>query len=443
MVHVYSKSKQIMVTLASCLWLPRLNVRKQLDPTTGKATNQPEVFDPKNPKSKELIESFRDRGYDPQYPVVVGDITDAYIKEGLQLRNEEWQLLKAAQKQAPSPETMARLVAFEFFYVKKDAKGKEHLIAPEYLGCTGNRRSRCVFEAAVERLIIASKDPKNDTFNKPENFLQGMEIYALHEHFETEDDRTLRQIAENTAKLEGFKQLNHLEILYGVKDGVETGRIKQARLREDFKDGEGQRIYGFLTLNARFPNLKLFERLTYDDKHPDAIIWSKLPQGGKGGFPEVVRRSNKLTNDDWNRKLLEKNPNATIEPFMSEADVAQAFRDWRKGKQGNEPRMMEKTALQSLQASSPVKVINELMADVLTNKKEAIDKYTAIAPTLNAVHALLGKPEFNGLSEIVTNVASVADDKVRAEMVEYLGKVAKVFPNEKVRQKVLHAVSGK
>lgn len=427
-------STPILVTLASCIWFPRLNVRKHTDPKTGEVTDKPEIFNPDDPLTRDLIASLRDRGFDPQYPVIVGNITPEYIKEAAEFRAVEYERFKHACKTSPSDEAQAVLTAWEFYYLVTKGKSKEKTIAvPDHLGCTGNRRSAAMFAAAVQRLLKAKADPQwaketfklavVDPFNDPAPILDGLgQMNALSEVFATDDDRRMRQIAENTAKTEGFKNLNVMEILMGVKEGVETGRILQARLRETFKDGMGQKIYGFLVLNSKFPNLDLLNRIRFPESNPRAIPWSRLPQGGKEGFPEVLRRTNRMQLDEWNRRKESEGKTDEVATFMEEADVEAMIQKWKTGKV-NEKKMMEKTAIVSLQGASPVKIVNDLLEDVLKNEKKHIDKVTICAPLLNGAYALAGTPVVNTMTTVIQNVVNLTDEDLRNQYVAALANV--------------------
>lgn len=434
----FSSAKQLVIMLGQAIWFPHLNHRREIDKETKITKDEPAKFDPAEPVTKVLIESFRDRGYDPQYPCVVSDFSlDVGLKDkAVEVLTQTWDMFKSCVNlPTTKPVDTANLVAFEYFYTHAKGKGKERLISiPDFLGCTGNRRSMCLFRAAVERLIHpdnASKDP----FNHPESVLDGMALYAIQEHFDTWEQRTIRQLAENTAKTEGFKQINTMEVLYAVKQGVETARISQSDLRKLYKDGEGQRMHAFLVLNSRFPNLKMFDRLRLPETNPDAIIWSKLPQGE---FAKVVRSSNKVTNDDWNAKLVAKG--ADIEPFMTEADVGQYLAERRTGS-AKGSTMMTKPVIQSLQSGSPIKLVQDVVQDILTNKREAIDKYTAIAPTLNAVDTLMKSTTFNSVSGLITEIAAIEDEAAKVAFVDYLGKAAVGYRDEKVRARVEKALA--
>ncbi len=421
----YSAAKQVLITLASCVWFPELNVRRAFDTANKVFTKEPAVFNSEDPDTKALIESFRDRGYDPQYPCVVGPITKDQVKDAVARRNAEWLGLQNALKLNGSPENAAKLAAFEFFYLTD----KKKIIEPEYLGCTGNRRSACIFEAGVQRLLLTLKGgnerfPKDIEVNKhPEKVLKGLEIYAVSESFADDDARHIRQIAENTAKTEGFKELAPVECLLQLRDGVETGRIKQTQLRDMFKAGTGQKMYGVLILNSRFPKLRVLERIMLPVANKDSIPWPKLPQGGSGesgakvGFPTVLCRTNRVELDAYNNKMQKENPEK-VRTFMTETDVEAQIQAWKLG-EGNADKIMEKPLMKTIQSASSVKVVRDLFEDVLLNKKVAIDRLTAVAPTFNALDNLIGTACFNGVNTLLQLVDSTPDAE-RLVLVERL-----------------------
>lgn len=434
MLHAGAKHV-ILEVLGMCHWFPELNHRRAVD-KDGNTTDQPAKLDASDPKTKELIASIRDRGYDPQYPCVIGDITDDLKVKAVEILTGLYNLYKAAMNQpSTKPEDYARLAAFEYWYTKPAKKGKDReIIVPEYLGCTGNRRSFCVFEAGVQRLLLP-ENAQSDPFNNPGQFLEPLKIFAIHEHFDDTAARTIRQLAENTAKTEGFKTVNVFEVLYAVKHDVETGRIKQKDLREVYKDGEGQKMHGFLTMNARFPNLKLFERLRLPEKNPKAIIWGKLPQGQ---FAEIVRRSDSMANDAWNAKEAGKAGGGKPEMFADEKAVDEWFDGWRKPKT-NEQKMMAKDTIQGLQKSSTVSLFRELLTDVLTMKMTNIDRITNLAPTFNAVNDLSKSPVFNKVSSLLTDLVAITDEVERTAYVDYLVSVATAYKDSDLRAAVLAA----
>lgn len=423
----FSNAKQIVITLAACIWVPALNVRRAFDTVNKVFTKEPAVFNPEDPDTRALIESFRDRGYDPQYPCVVGPITAEQVKDAVTERTNQWLALQNALKLSGSPENAARLAAFEFFYTEEVKGGKRTIVKPENLGCTGNRRSACIFEAAVQRLLLTLKGgnelfPKDVEINKhPEKVLKGLDIYALFEQFKDDDARHIRQIAENTAKTEGFKELSPIEVLLQLRDGVETGRINQNAIRNMYKAGTGQKMYGILMLNGRFPKLRILERLMLPAANADHIPWVKLPQGGgedglKMGFPTVLRRTNRIDLDAWNDKMRKEDPNK-VKTLMTEADVETQLQVWKKGEAGNEQKMMEKSMIKTIQSASAVKIVRDLFEDVLLNEKKTLDRLTAVAPTFNALDSLIGTECFNGVNGLLLAIEGT-EDKSRKALVE-------------------------
>jgi hypothetical protein len=427
------KAVQKIITLAMAAWFPDLNSRRTFDENGKEAFT---VFDPKDSTTNALIESIKDRGYDPQYPCVVGPITDEQKARAVKERQEEWESLKAIAHQPAAPkDAMANLIEFEFNYVSRKGK-KEEVIAPEFLGCTGNRRSMCV-RHAQRRLLL---DPKNSEALKSDEgtkSLLDIRLYALYEEFKDDDQRLMRQLSENTAKTEGFKNLSILEVMYSVRSGVEAGRISQADLREAYKDGEGQRLYGFLVLNARFPGLKLMQRLHLPDSNPDQIVYSSLPQGGKEGFSTVVRRSDEYTLNEYNKKQIAAG--GDIEGFMDQNAVDLWFRTVRDRRK-NATKMMDKTGIQQLQNANPVIAFKKIAEDILSNKHGNIEKYTAGADAINGVTELLGKPEFQSVTDVIASVHAIPEGQGRVDYVEFLKTVCHAYTDEALRAKVLKAL---
>lgn len=422
---MYAASRQIIIALWQCVWFPALNVRRAKD-EDGNVLDKPRVLSADDPKIKVLIASLEDRGYDPQYPVVVGPITKEQIAQAALERTEQYKVLQTISKNQPSNANSARLSAFEYFYTKPAKKGAERIIlAPEFLGCTGNCRSFSVFEAAVLR-ILRDLTTNKDIFSDPSKSLAGLDMYALYEEFKDTDElsaaeaRRIRQIAENEAKTEGFSPLDIMEALFALKGDVETGRVKQARIREIYPTGTAQKIHGFLTLNGRFPKLEMLKRLTLPQANERFLPWGKMPQGEKGGFPETVTRSSQLLLDDHNQKVR-KTGKGEEWTFLDQFGVEGKLQEWKNKGGTNEKKIMEKDAMRSIQGANPSKVVQNVLEDVLLNVKVKIDRYTAAASFLNECDDMIGTPLAADAETLMTLINSAVTES------EVDGKVVKDY----------------
>lgn len=421
--HQYAVGETARLHLGRIAYFSELNCRKKFDKASDTFKDEPAVFDPTDSETKVLIASLQDRGYDPQWPAVVGQITDEQKVEAVVRLTKKWEDHKAMDSLSPNDLSRAKLLVFEYFYTV-EKKGKRVIVVPDFLGCTGNRRADAVFHAAVGRLMESKigkiiRDVKTgdevkvpadaEIFNHPETVLSGLEMVCVIEHFKDMDARRKRQIAENETKTEGFKKLSPIEVILNYREPVITGRMKQIDIRESQNDGTGQKIYGFIILDARFPKLKLMDRLMLPPTDTRHINWGRLPQGaGENGFPATIRDSDEYSRRKYIEKMEATNKaDKIVGELLSEEMVEARIQEWMTGK--NKPKITSQPVMKELQKGHPSTVIKNIFQDVLENTKKEIDLLAANAPAFNSLRSLVGSLSFVHVNEWLSNVAAMTE----------------------------------
>jgi hypothetical protein len=391
----------------------------------GTVSDKPAIFNPKEPVSKTLIDSFYEVGYNPEYPISVSEITPELAQKAREGRSNYWNQLKLLAASAGTSENRARLAIFTFFCTKAD-----ELIDVPYYGTTGNRRSECIVEACVRRIINAvdvglphvdgvvipwgKEVPAGavyvkclDAFDNPGKYLDGLiDIPVNLLAFESDTARTMYQIMENGQKKTGFKALSDLEVLRVVRPGVQCGRISQKELRDKFKAGEGQRMHGFLMVDGMYPSINMFNRVFLPETNPDCIVWKKLPQGEDGFWTMLKGRANVDSLEEFNAKLIAKGEQPVT--LMSPEDVDIAIRDkMRPG--ARKPNGMSRERQEGVANVNPNEVVKGIVKSIMKDDTSFIEKVSGMAPSFNALLNLGTSPNYPLIQDILVKAAALKD----------------------------------
>lgn len=239
-----AKSKTIVHTLSEIIplhrigWLPEMNYRQ--------------IYEDNAKDLADLIRGFEIEGqWKDDRPIMAVHATPEMVKRIMDMRNEKWSILRSD----PSQAGLAKLKTWESIYV--DPKGK--LLPADLAGNTGFRRSYNL-DHIQEALVKRGKPIIS-------------ELPVVIKAYPDEQSRKVDQLRENELHKLGHRDPS-LNEKFNVALFMFNNMANQSALREEFLDGNGQKLYAACVLNARMPELKIAERINAFGK-PGFIDLSK------------------------------------------------------------------------------------------------------------------------------------------------------------------------
>lgn len=340
-------------------------------------------------KRKELLGSMiRDGWWDTQDGTLDAiKITKEWADRAVLELTKEWEGLKA--KAEKNGNELPRLHCFEVNHVKK---GK--IIVPEYMGGSGNCRFGLLLEANVARYTT------KPTLEHPEPLSLITEIPVCVRSYENERERAIAQMLDNLGKNIGFSRPSEKDMLKCAKFILEQGGI-QSDIRRAFGESTGQKIYGIITLDTRFPGVKLLKRITDTDPVDPTFI----RYGGIKGsdLPKLVLRSDPKALEEQNRKERTAGRGDLLP--LTESGLEDALGTPRT----NEPKIMKKENITALQTQNPNNVIKAVAKAIMLNNSDIYNKFTVHAPLYNAVESLCDLGVGPDLEAILNSLTSAPD----------------------------------
>ncbi len=279
------------------------------------------------------------------------------------------------------------LPALHVFEQNRVAKGK--IIVPKYMGVSGNRRFSVLDAANASRY---SAEPSLPIVT---------EVPVIVQTFENEKERMIAQCLENMGKLEGFTKMSEKDMLRAAQMILAKGGI-QDDLRRAFTATTGQKLYGILTLDKRFPSVRLLERLINTDATAnDHLRYGPIP-GSK--LPNLVLRSDPTALAKENAKLK------TAGKGQLEALTAESLEEFLGTKKVNEPKIMDKKNIAALEQQNPNVVVQRVAKSITANDTDPLNKYIAHAVAFNALDTLVDKigPEIEAILVSLTKAADLS-----------------------------------
>ena len=376
------KALSVIVHIASVVWFRDLN-RARPTGDYGKA--------------EELRDSMTARGWvvDEDGTVKVKKATDAHKARAFKERTEKWEGLKAIA--AADSTKLIELATFEHIYVEG---GKIRPV--EYVGITGNRRDSVYLAAMAAR--------------KRENLEITTEIPVIVREYATPLAELAEQIGENELKSLGFNPTTAVDKLLAAKQAVELGAT-QSDLRTVFKDGIGQKLWGVIQLNSRFPELGIIDRMK---KKPDEDGYIRLESVKTADLPTMVLRSDP-------KALAEKNEKNVIqgkEPIKPATvdDVARFFALPQKGA-GNEPKVMKGDSIRGLAENFPIMPLRAMAKAVANNNTDGLKIYQAAALGFNLLDSLLTEGDYPPMELLLVRITQ-AKGEARTALIAKLLKAS-------------------
>lgn len=340
---------------------------------------------------KELITSMVNKGWlvDDNGMFTVEKATDADVEEAMKLRTAQWESLK--QLAANDSGKIVELKVFEEIYLDTNGKLKEI----QFVGLQGNRRSSAYLPAMVERRKKSTKeDPLPLT----------TEVAVIIRENLTPLERLQIQVGENEDKTTGFAATSTLDKLLAAKRHFELG-ASQADLRKSFKDGMGQKLWGVVSLDAKFPSVRIIERMKLPQDNPDYI---RVESAKFSDMPTLLTRADPAALAEKNKKLAVAGQ-TPMAPLDEEA-VKAYFANPDLG--GNKPKIMSRVNIESLRDQNPNLVIKATADAVLANKTDGLSAFTMMAPAMNAVVGL--GTDYPQVEHILLNLVAFGNGKRQA-----------------------------
>ncbi len=317
----------------------------------------------------------------------VTKITDSWKERAVQELTKQWEDLKAQSEK--DSEALAKLKCFEVNRVKS---GK--IIVPKYMGVSGNCRNSVLLDANVAR-YTAKPTPEH-----PDPLPLITEYPVIVREFENEKERAIAQALENMGKLEGFSKPSEKDQLRCANFIMQNGG-SQSDLRRAFTDTTGQKLFGIITLNNRFPEVQLLDRIiNRDPADPTFIRYG----GIKGSdLPRLVMRSDSRALEEHNRKQ-EVNGNELVRPL----DRA-GLENFLGTPKVNDPKIMKKDNIANLQTQNSNRIVQATAKSIIENNVDPLAKYIAHAAVYNAVETLCDMNVGPDLDAVLTALTKSTD----------------------------------
>jgi hypothetical protein len=322
-------------------------------------------------------------------------ISKEWLEKAVSELTKTWEELKA--KAEKDGNELPRLHCFEANRVNKNK-----IIAPKFMGVSGNCRNAVLLDANIARYTA-----------KPESLPLITEYPVIVREFENERERAIAQMLENMGKLEGFSKPSEKDQLKCAQFILAQGGT-QSDLRRAFTDTTGQKLYGILTLDKRFPEVKLVERIQRDPADPAFIRYG----GIKGSdLPRLVMRSDEKALAEHNRKQ-ETAGNEQVKPL----DRA-GLENFLSVPKTNDPKIMKKDNILEMQTQNPNRLVQAVAAAIINNNVDPLNKFMVHSTVYNTVESLCDLGVGPDLDAILVGLTKAQDLGVAIKTVKAALKV--------------------
>lgn len=234
-----------------------------------------------------LCHSMAQLGWLMDKPTKLMLATEAQALEAQQLRQVEWDRLKAESAKAGTPESRDLLAAWEATYVRKG----ELPLAIYINNCTFRRFSQL---AKANHLRMAGKAAVTPE-NKPMVLPPILAVPAIGAIFESETDRILDQFMENYIDREGKKETTSLEKMNGLRMLFQHTQkemdFQRALGSEKANRTMAQKCMGIFRCDFLYPEVQLVDRLNREAGTVGHIPFGPLDKEivrvcGQGALPK-------------------------------------------------------------------------------------------------------------------------------------------------------------
>jgi len=328
-------------------------------------------------------------------------INDFWRDFATKFLQERWDGLKEAVKTDSKKQS-----ALHVFEATRTSKGK--LIIPKYMGVSGNTRDKL-----LELGIFGEKPlPAVNVARYDAGLPLITEYPVIVVEFENDMERIIAQVLENSGKLTGFSKMTEKDFLLAAKEiyteskKIRKGSLKgvQNDIRRAVGETSGQKLYGIMVLDERFPNVKLFDRLT-NRKPEDAGFLRYGPISGPA-LPNLVMRSDptELANENVKRRTkgLEQYAPLTeekLEEFLGTPKT-------------NAQKIMSKDNIAGMDNDFQNELIKETAKAIYRNDVDSLKKFEVHSTVYNTVSSICTLGFGPDLEEILVGITKAQDPKV-------------------------------
>lgn len=293
--------------------------------------------------------------------IEVEKITQPWLEKAMGILTTKWEKLKADGKDA--------LPALHVFETLRVHKGK--LIQPKWMGISGNRRFSILDEVNLARYTA---EPSQPLIAK---------VPVIERVFESEKDRLVAQMLENFGKMEGFARPTEKDMLLFGRLLLSKGGTQQD-LRKAFTATTGQKVYGVLTLDARFPSVELVNRIIkLPEDDPRKLKYGPIPGAA---LPNLVLRSDKgeLVKENAKRRTKGEPEFAPLT-----VELLEEFVTGTKNRGTNEAKMMDKDSIKTIAEQNQNVVVKTAFQSIINRNSDLLNPYIAHADAFNALDSLV------------------------------------------------------
>jgi hypothetical protein len=376
-------------------------------------TNHARAESKANPETgagKDLVQSFLVNGWDVEgaYGTVLGELVTEKLHPGAKFPTgkalidyvvkERTSELDRRQKaydtadEKTQKEAMARLTAYKALYCDKDGKIAVPKIGECFWATDGHQRDKMSLRAAELRVFggVAAKGGEAMTIgvDTPTGLDDLNRIPVRVVEFENELDRTKKQIAENQRDSVGKTNMSIVDNLVVASELFAAG-YSQAHLRKVFKDGEGQRLHGVLTLSMLHPEAKLVQRMRMewnrvkDEEGKEKLVappeWISYRGVKHADLPLLIKRSDpaklKEENDRRDREAVRTGkPQVALTLLTRKELEEEVIPNWNGVNRVRQPKGMDKTQLEQIAGSNENPIVQRVIGAVKDNRPEALQE---------------------------------------------------------------------
>jgi hypothetical protein len=328
-------------------------------------------------------------------------IDDAWLKKATEILTERWNGLKEAAKTDSK-----KLSALHVFEATRTSKGK--LILPKYMGVSGNTRDKL-----LELGVVGDKPLPSVNVARYDAGLPLITEYpVIVVEFENSMERIIAQVLENSGKLTGFSKMTEKDFLLAAKEiyteskKIRKGSLKgvQNDIRRAVGETSGQKLYGIMVLDERFPEVKLFHRLT-ELKPEDTGFLRYGPISGPA-LPNLVMRSDptELANENVKRRTKGLEQYAPL--------TAEKLEEFLGTPKTNAQKIMSKDNIAGMDTEYQNDIIKETAKAIYRNDVDGLKKFEVQATVYNTAASICTLGFGPELEEILVAVTKSQDPKV-------------------------------
>ena len=328
-------------------------------------------------------------------------IDDVWLKKATEVLTERWTALKEAAKVDSK-----KLSALHVFEATRTKGGK--LIAPKYMGVSGNTRDKL-----LELGVFGEKPlPSVNVARYDAGLPLILEYPVIVVEFENSMERIIAQVLENSGKLTGFSKMTERDFLLAAKaiytesKKIRKGSLKgvQNDIRRAVGETSGQKLYGIMVLDERFPEVKLFHRLT-ELKPEDAGFLRYGPISGPA-LPNLVMRSDptELANENVKRRTKGLEQYAPM--------TAEKLEEFLGTPKTNAQKIMSKDNIAAFDTDYQCDIIKETARSIYRNDVDGLKKFEVHSTLYNTAASIVSLGFGPDLEELLLAVTKAQDPKI-------------------------------